>query len=680
MKYFLIAIAALALGYKCPAQCAVTPVLQSEGSICLGLDTLLVNTPGTPSQITWYNAATVDTTVNVYIGRSFNAVTVGGGNGTGILANQLNFPDGVFVDPGGNVYVADTRNNRVQMFPAGSTSATNGITIAGGNGAGTAANQLDEPTGIYVDAAGYLYVADGENCRIQKFPPGSTSATAGITIAGGNGFGLALNQMEPVALCFDAAGNLYVGDYGNERILEFPPGSTSTTSGTVVAGGNGQGAAANQFQGCYGLLVDNTGDIYVSDQGNARVLRFPPGSTSSTQGVTVAGGNGIGTAANQFEDPTSICMDSEGNLYVDDDLGFRVQEFPPGSTSATNGITIAGGQGYGDGPTQFNNSYGMYIDANTTVYLADAVNCRIQKFAAIPMIDRINVPTQPGTYTAVVKDSAGCVMITNAIVINPLPPSPALSIAANATSVCPGDTAIFIASATNGGTNPTYQWQINGENTGMNNDTLMTAALTTGDTINCILTSAIACTSPVASTEPVTMTVNALPVINFDPDTLTIAAGSSAPLNPTITGTVSSSQWLPVTSLDNPGIPDPMADPTQTTTYQLTVTSAAGCQASGKTTVVIYYPLSMPNAFTPNGDGKNDVFRIPSASPQQIERFSVYNRWGSCVFTTANSGGGWDGTVNGSPEPAGTYVWIIQYHDPLTGKAETANGTVILVR
>ena len=88
----------------------------------------------------------------------------------------------------------------------------------------------------------------------------------------------------------------------------------------------------------------------------------------------------------------------------------------------------------------------------------------------------------------------------------------------------------------------------------------------------------------------------------------------------------------------------------------------------------------MPNAFSPNGDGKNDIFRIPPSTPQRIISFAVFNRWGQLVFRTTNSSSGWDGTLKGKPQPADTYVWMIEYEDLLNNQRSLAKGTIILIR
>lgn len=88
----------------------------------------------------------------------------------------------------------------------------------------------------------------------------------------------------------------------------------------------------------------------------------------------------------------------------------------------------------------------------------------------------------------------------------------------------------------------------------------------------------------------------------------------------------------------------------------------------------------MPGAFTPNGDGINDVFRVPPASETRLINFAVYDRWGNNVFATSNIGIGWDGNFKNRTQPAGTYVWEMEYYDLLSGKSEKAKGTVVLVR
>jgi gliding motility-associated-like protein len=295
-------------------------------------------------------------------------------------------------------------------------------------------------------------------------------------------------------------------------------------------------------------------------------------------------------------------------------------------------------------------------------------------------------PATGDTILCVVTSSQLCAPADSAvsppIVLQSLPgpPPSALSISASTTTICSGDSVVFTPTAVNGGASPAYQWQVNGLGTVSNNDTLMTNGLMNGDIISCILTSSMTCALPVRSTNSILMTVYPTPVISFDPDTIVIRPGEAAALNPIVSGDISSYQWTPETGLNNPTLANPMADPAATLVYQLNLISNNGCQASGKETVLVYYSLKMPSAFTPNGDGRNDVFRIPPYTLQEIKRFSIYNRWGQCLFMTANSSEGWDGTFNRQPQPAGTYVWEIKYLDLSTRMPTKSSGTVLLIR
>jgi hypothetical protein len=371
--------------------------LSSIGSGCPGK--LAVSGVSNGATIQWYNNGNLEHTT------APTGNTVAGGNGAGAALNQFNVVYDVFLDAAKNIYVVDGNNNRVQKFPAGSTSSTNGVTVAGGNGAGSAANQLSGPTGLYIDGGGNLYVVDGNNARIQKFPAGSTSSTNGVTVAGGNGFGSAANQISPSGVYVDGSGNIYVADGGNNRIQKFPSGSTSSTNGITVAGGVGAGSAANQLNFPIDVGLDASGNIYVTDDNNARVQKFPPGSTSGTNAIAL----GTGTLVNPF----GLSIDSKGNVFVTNQNGNSIVEYPAGSTSSTVGITVAGLGGYGPGANQLEQPLGVYVDAAENIYVADFRNERIQEWPAL--VDTTYTPLAAGSYTAVVLTNINCSATTNAI-------------------------------------------------------------------------------------------------------------------------------------------------------------------------------------------------------------------------------------------------------------------------
>jgi gliding motility-associated-like protein len=273
---------------------------------------------------------------------------------------------------------------------------------------------------------------------------------------------------------------------------------------------------------------------------------------------------------------------------------------------------------------------------------------------------------------SVLTDTSGPVVLTL------LHPAYA-TITTSANNICAGDTVFFQAVSVNGGANPQFQWQVNGMPVGTNSDIFSSRALSEGDTVCCILNGSATCLPPVASADNVIMTVRPSPGLQMPSDTL-IARGQEVQLSPAVQGGVTTWQWQPPAGLSDPSISDPIASPVNTTTYSLTVTANDGCSVSGKITVRVYTPLAMPNAFTPNGDGKNDVFRIPPSISIQLSQFSIFDRWGQKVFATANPAEGWNGTVAGHPAPSGAYVWMVEYIDPLNGKRMVGSGTVILVR
>jgi gliding motility-associated-like protein len=261
--------------------------------------------------------------------------------------------------------------------------------------------------------------------------------------------------------------------------------------------------------------------------------------------------------------------------------------------------------------------------------------------------------------------------------VDTAPPYP-VTITSSVNNVCRGDTILFNATAAGAGANPTYQWKINGVATGSGKDTLSCSGLQNGDSVYCLVTGDSACSLPNESNKVVAI-IMATPSVFVGNDTV-ISPGQTILLDPTITGSVVSYQWSPTIYLNNPLVKNPFADPAATTSYQLTVTGDDGCTASGKITITINYSLKMPNAFSPNGDGLNDVFRIPSQTSQKIISFSVFNRWGQRIFNTENSSSGWDGNFGNQAQPPDTYVWQLKYLDLPSGKVVTASGTVLLVR
>jgi gliding motility-associated-like protein len=160
-----------------------------------------------------------------------------------------------------------------------------------------------------------------------------------------------------------------------------------------------------------------------------------------------------------------------------------------------------------------------------------------------------------------------------------------------------------------------------------------------------------------------------------------IAEGQSTTFNPVIGANGSPSiMWLPNTDLSCSDCATPVASPTTTTRYFLTVTNGAGCSVTDSLLVQIKEPvLLIPTAFSPNGDGENDVFHILNKNIDKLH-LEVYNRWGELVYEAFDITEGWDGTYKNARQDIGVYVWQCTYTFIGETRSRFAKGNVTLVR
>ena len=333
-------------------------------------------------------------------------VTVAGGNGPGSAANQLYNPNGVFVDHDKNLWVADASNGRVQKFAPGSTT---GVTV-GGN----LPNHPTFPVNVFVRANGEVYVADYFEGKVKRL---SDDGTKWIDVAGQN------NELDLVrGVWVDKNGNVYCTQYGfyfngtvklDGMILKYPRNSSAWQ---IVAGGNGTGHGLKQFSIPTSVMLDDTGNIYVADGtndhglSNSRVMKWTPGAA---MGVIVAGGNGEGSDDNQCPSPFHAFVRSNGNVFVSTYYD-KIQKWIPG---ATKSIISAGGNGTGSLPGQFNAPAGVFIERHY-LYVVDIFNHRVQRFDLIePNHVAQFTARHPGTYSAVITYEDGSRIESNKISI-----------------------------------------------------------------------------------------------------------------------------------------------------------------------------------------------------------------------------------------------------------------------
>jgi gliding motility-associated-like protein len=296
----------------------------------------------------------------------------------------------------------------------------------------------------------------------------------------------------------------------------------------------------------------------------------------------------------------------------------------------------------------------------------------------------LSAPVSTDVVSCVMTSTAACavdpVAVSNALSVPVVAiPVTGVDMSASADHICQDSLVVFTASPINGGVSPSFFWLVNNSIVDSSGAVFSTSRLRNGDEVSLVMKGGLRCSPPVGAPEVVAMTVWDLPTISIFSDTV-IAGGSSLLLAPAYTGDIATYQWSPALGLDDAGAARPMARPAVTTAYRLDVTSFEGCRASATVKVEVYYDLQMPGAFTPNGDGYNDVFRIPPVVPVHIRRLAVYNRQGAMLFVSENAGVGWDGRTNGVAQPTGVYVWEVEYDDPVTRRVERKKGTLVLIR
>ncbi|CAN5504793.1 hypothetical protein BH10ACT2_BH10ACT2_10620 [soil metagenome] len=313
-----------------------------------------------------------------------NLVTTFAGDGSASTGDgalgQLLYPQAVAVDAAGNLYVADAFLIR-KITPAGVITTLAGSTKGFADGTGAAA-QFGPIAGLAVDTAGNVYAADNNNHRIRKITPaGVVTTLAGDgTPSYADGPGAAAHFLTPWGVAVDAAGNVYVGDAGNNRIRKITPaGDVTTLAGQSDFGtSDGTGSEAH-FNAPFGVAVDAVGNVYVTDHGNHRIRKITPaGVVTTTAGSSAGFADGTGTDA-RFDEPDGIAVDSAGNLYIADVGNHRIRKITPAGVVTT----IAGSTpGYLDGQgtsAQFNGPQGVAVDSAGNLYVSDSDNYRIRQ-------------------------------------------------------------------------------------------------------------------------------------------------------------------------------------------------------------------------------------------------------------------------------------------------------------
>ncbi|CAF1356272.1 unnamed protein product [Rotaria sordida] len=218
---------------------------------------------------------------------------------------------------------------------------TNGRVIAGGNGQGKRLDQVNYPIDVLIDKeTDSLIICDQDNYRVVRWSHRSGTTQGEILI----------NNIWCSGLAMDNQRYLYISDVLKKEVRRY---QTGDKNGTIVAGGNGQGADLNRLDWPTYIFVDQQQTVYVSEHNNRRVVKWNKGAK---EGIVVAGGQDAGNALTQLPYPQGLFVDTLGTIYVADSSNHRVMRWPKG---AKQGTVIVGGNGQGNGANQFSHPMGL---------------------------------------------------------------------------------------------------------------------------------------------------------------------------------------------------------------------------------------------------------------------------------------------------------------------------------
>ncbi|CAF1293135.1 unnamed protein product [Adineta steineri] len=371
--------------------------------------------------------------------------TIVAGNGTnGSTATMLTYPIGVFVDAKFNLYVADSGNNRIQMFPVGQLT---GISLAGASVPGTIT--LNQPNGITLDGNGYLFIADCFNHRIIGSGPYGFRCLFGCTTIAGS----APSQLYlPGTLRFDSYGNIYVADRYNYRVQKFMLASNSCTLSynqpTFCSNAswysNASTFASSSTIGSlpYGIFIDGINTVYIPNRVSNTILTWPQGSNTYTS-----------NSYSNLSNPYSLFMSITGDIYIDNGYSYgRVDKYTFNTSNhvtvmnvngscyglfidinnnlycslknlhqvvkllLNNGTTIptiaAGNGSAGSLSNMLNSPQGIYVDSNSNLYIADSANNRIQ-FVQTGQLNGVAIAGNGSSVNIILNYPTGIVLDAN---------------------------------------------------------------------------------------------------------------------------------------------------------------------------------------------------------------------------------------------------------------------------
>ena len=303
-----------------------------------------------------------------------NGVTIAGAaDGTsGSTFDRLNYNYGIYYTDDDILYIADSANSRIILIGPNSTTAIRVIWQV------LPSRALQTPADVFVTRTS-IYVIDASDFSVQKW---SRDFSDSVIVAGTSGVkGNATDMMafgSSYNIFVDKDDNVYVSDNENNRVMRFPWNSTNGTIGVIVAGTGVGGIEATQLNGPRGVFVTDDGTVYIADSYNHRIQKWPQ---NATVGTSVAGTGAGGTGLSELSYPQAVVVDQNGYIYIADSGNNRIMRWGP---DAGDGECIVACSGVGGiGSNQLNEPNSIAFDWNGSLYVNDAGNRRVQKFAIL---------------------------------------------------------------------------------------------------------------------------------------------------------------------------------------------------------------------------------------------------------------------------------------------------------
>jgi gliding motility-associated-like protein len=627
-----------------------------------------------------------DTRVTTLAG-GVNGYREGIGANVGFSANLLSLAN----DAQGNTYVCDVFNNAVRRItPEGLTITFAGPALRAANGGNTFT-----PESIAIDASNNIFIADKTNI-FKVSLDGSTVTPFASGFAGITG------------LTFDKSGDMFVSTnaYNNGNgVYKITPNRVVTPIYIVPSAA-----------GFARLVVDSKGNIFVGSTG-AVIYKI----TQDGQFSIYAGGSSEGFADGnlqkaRFHNPQGIGIDPSDNLYIADSDNHRIRKITPAGK-----VTTIAGSGKPGPKDNTNKSNAAKVTVNVTIiselkfsttqadvsipaaarcpaYLPDYVADAQALSTCANKIDITQSPQaglpitigQPVTVTLTAKDNLGqTTKQTFTVSAVPLP-KPTIAIVPTTATRCDGGPISFTATTQGEGTHAVYTWLVNGIMAYTGGKDFTSSALKTGDNVTCVVTNHDYC-------EPVDSDPSAAYAVSTDPSVLTSVTVSASltdaicpgvavtfTANPgndaQIGGNVPNYQWkvngVPGGSNSAVFTANNLVDRDEVVCEMTSNIKCAINPVVSSAPIIIRVKtdaecaIKIPTAFTPNGDGVNDLWEIPELSSFPDCDFSIFNRYGKLVYHSIGYAKMWDGVLNGKKLAVGTYYYMINLktgRPPLSG-------------